>query len=132
LQQGEAALRFMAGAGIPFTDSLAERPVGMIKARARISGRLRSREHAAGFLRMRSRLDACRKRGIGRYKAIAMRAGGKIFGFVTEALSRKAESPARREAARRRCRAFSPMKTKELCQGKPQAFCAAKTVGLVP
>jgi hypothetical protein len=92
----DAALPFTTGAGIPVTNNLAERPVGIIKDRARISWHFRSRERAVCILWMRSFLDTFRKRGIGHYKSITMRGGAKIPEFITEALSRKAESTARK------------------------------------
>jgi hypothetical protein len=97
--QEDAVLRFTTDAGIPFTNNLAERPVRMIKVRAKISGRFRSREHAVGFLRMRSFHDTCRKHGIGHYEAIKMCVEGKIPALVTEALSGKAKPQASRKAA---------------------------------
>ena len=83
----DAVLRFMTDSRIPFSNNLAERPIRMLKVRAKVSGCFKSAEMAEGFCKLRGYLVTCKNNNISSYDAIKTLIREQTPEFIKERLS---------------------------------------------
>jgi transposase len=83
----DAAPRFITGGRVPFANNDAERPVRMLKARAKISGCFKTFETARGFRKMRGRMAGRKKNDMSAYESIKMVVQGQTPEFIKAGLS---------------------------------------------